>query len=111
MKNKVLTLLVSVLFFLGGLGISFAKSSCQGLSMSRCKSSSSCTWVKSFRRKGSRVKAYCRAKPAKGVRKSSLKKKRKSRKSSSIKRRVKRKTSSHKKKRTKRKTRRKTKIK
>ena len=54
--------------FLGLAQPGQAQSSCKGLSKGKCGSSSSCTWVKSYKtQKGNTVAAYCRAKGSKGA--------------------------------------------
>jgi len=48
-----------------------AQSACKGMSKSACESSNSCSYVKAFTRKdGAKVKAFCRAKPGGGAKKS-----------------------------------------
>jgi|GEM_PF-3189217 len=68
---------------------------CQGLSRGKCKSSSNCVWVSGYKRKGTQVKAYCRAKPTRSAVKRKTTKKEKVVK----KRRVKKKKTTPKKKR------------
>ncbi len=49
-----------------------ASSVCKGASRAKCAAKSGCTWVESYKTKnGTRVSGYCRAKPGKGVGKSS----------------------------------------
>lgn len=83
---------------------------CQGMSSGKCKSNSNCVWVSGYKRKGTSVKAYCRAKPTR----SAVKKKRNTRKKEKVskKRRVKKKKATAKKKRVvkKRKTAKKKKV-
>ena len=50
-----------------------AASKCKGLTQSKCKSNSSCAWVKAHKRKGKTVNAFCRAKGKKGITKAKRK--------------------------------------
>lgn len=60
------TWIIVAMAFLGLAQPSHAQSSCQGLSKGKCGSSSSCTWVKSYKtKKGNSVAAYCRSKGSK----------------------------------------------
>ena len=53
--------------------LNHAASSCKGLSVEKCLTNTSCSWIKSFKRKdGKMTKAYCRSKPSKKAVKKSI---------------------------------------
>ena len=62
-------LVIGLSALLASAGVHAAQ--CKGLSQSQCGSTSDCTWVNSYTTKsGTKVAAYCRAKPSNGSAKS-----------------------------------------
>ena len=67
-KSKCFPYLLALLFALFTLtsGSAVAASACKGKSQSSCEAASDCSWIKGYKKKdGSKVSAYCRAKPGK----------------------------------------------
>jgi hypothetical protein len=67
-STKLSTILASVTCVLAILLSSntIAASSCKGISQNACTANDSCGWTKAYKKKnGSKVAAYCRAKPKK----------------------------------------------
>lgn len=103
MKKLILITLTCLAFLVFG-STAQAASSCKGKTQSACSSASSCSWVKSYKRKdGVKVKAHCRSAKKASTKKVTSKKKSSDKKKASKSKKTTKKKDSKKKKATKKK--------